>query len=65
MKLNRLSIIFPKAEWEETESETMPAEGDFTKLPRDLQQFLMELQLRERIGDLKERYGSEFGELSS
>jgi hypothetical protein len=43
----------------------MSAEREFMKLPRDLRQFLIELQLEETIRALQGRYWHEFGGLSS
>jgi hypothetical protein len=43
----------------------MASEQDFPNLPQDLRQFLLELQLQERIRDLQGRYWRECGEASS
>lgn len=43
----------------------MTSERDFMSLPQDLQRFLMDLQLQEKIRDLQSRYWNEFGEASS
>jgi hypothetical protein len=43
----------------------MTSEREFMSLPQDLQRFLMDLQLQEKIRDLQSRYWNEFGEASS